>query len=30
VFDLKPTTHEGEQALHEHEHVQAIGRGAAG
>jgi hypothetical protein len=30
VFDLKPTTHEGEQALHEHEQVQAIGQGAAG
>jgi arylsulfatase len=30
VFDLKPATHQDEQALHEHAQVQAIGHGAAG
>jgi hypothetical protein len=30
VFDLKPTTHEDEKALHEHAAMQAIGQGAAG
>jgi len=30
VFDLKPATHQDEQALHEHAQVQAIGQGAAG
>jgi len=30
VFDLKPTTHEDEQALHEHAQTHAIGQGAAG
>jgi len=30
VFDLKPATHEDEQALHEHAQAQAIGQGAAG
>jgi len=30
VFDLKPATHEDEQALHEHAQIQGIGHGAAG
>jgi hypothetical protein len=30
VFDLKPATHEDEQALHEHAQVHGIGEGAAG
>jgi arylsulfatase len=30
VFDLKPATHEGEKALHEHAQMQAVGHGAAG
>ena len=30
VFDLKPAHHEAEQALHEHEQMQAVGQGAAG
>jgi len=30
VFDLKPATHEDEQALHEHAQVHAVGEGAAG
>jgi len=30
VFDLKPSAHEDEKALHEHAAVQAIGHGAAG
>ena len=30
VFDLKPAHHEAEQALHEHESVQAVGQGVAG
>ena len=30
VFDLKPATHEDEQALHGHAQAQAIGLGAAG
>ncbi len=30
VFDLKPATHQDEQALHEHAQAQAIGHGAAG
>ncbi len=30
VFDLKPATHENEQALHQHAAVQAVGQGAAG
>ena len=30
TFDLKPTTHDDERALHEHAHMQAIGHGAAG
>ena len=30
VFDLHPTTHEDEQALHEHAAIQAVGAGAAG
>ena len=30
VFDLKPTHLEAEQALHEHELMQAVGMGAAG
>ena len=29
VFDLKPAHHEAEQALHEHEQMQAVGIGAA-
>ena len=29
VFDLKPAHHEAEQALHEHEQMQAVGMGAA-
>jgi hypothetical protein len=30
VFDLRPTTHEDEQALHEHAQAHGIGEGAAG
>jgi len=30
VFDLHPTSHEDEKALHEHAAVQAVGAGAAG
>jgi arylsulfatase len=30
VFDLKPTSTQDEQALHEHAAVQAVGAGAAG
>jgi arylsulfatase len=30
VFDLKPSDHESEQALHAHEQTQAVGAGAAG
>ena len=30
IFDLKPMTHEDEQALHEHASQVAIGQGAAG
>jgi hypothetical protein len=30
VFDLKPATHEGEKALHEHAQAHAVGGGAAG
>jgi arylsulfatase len=30
VFDLQPTAHQDEQALHEHASVQAVGAGAAG
>ena len=30
VFDLKPAHLEAEQALHEHESVQAVGQGVAG
>jgi arylsulfatase len=30
VFDLTPTTHEDEQALHEHAQMQAVGQGASG
>jgi len=30
VFDLHPTTHEEELALHEHAAIQAVGAGAAG
>lgn len=30
VFDLKPATHEDEQALHEHAQVHGIGEGASG
>jgi hypothetical protein len=30
IFDLKPATHEDEQALHEHAQMQGIGQGAAG
>ena len=30
VFDLKPAHLEAEQALHEHESMQAVGMGAAG
>jgi uncharacterized membrane protein len=30
TFDLKPATHEDEQALHEHAQIQGIGQGAAG
>jgi hypothetical protein len=30
VFDLKPTAHEDEKALHEHAAIQAVGKGAAG
>ena len=30
VFDLKPSLHEDEKALHEHEQMQAVGVGAAG
>jgi len=30
VFDLKPSTHEDEKALHEHAQMHGIGQGAAG
>jgi len=30
VFDLHPTHHEAELALHEHEAIQAVGQGASG
>jgi hypothetical protein len=30
VFDLKPATHQDEQALHEHAQAQAVGLEAAG
>ena len=30
VFDLKPTHHEAEKALHEHQAMQSVGQGAAG
>jgi hypothetical protein len=30
TFDLKPATHEDEQALHEHAQVHGLGEGAAG
>ncbi|WP_072691191.1 arylsulfatase [Rhodococcus marinonascens] len=30
VFDLQPARHEAEKALHEHEAMQAVGRGASG
>jgi arylsulfatase len=30
VFDIKPTTHEAEQALHEHEALHAVAGGVAG
>jgi arylsulfatase A-like enzyme/uncharacterized membrane protein len=30
VFDLRPSTHEDEKALHEHAQAQGIGHGAAG
>jgi arylsulfatase A-like enzyme/uncharacterized membrane protein len=30
VFDLKPSDHESEQALHAHEQMQGVGAGAAG
>jgi len=30
VFDLRPATHEDEQALHEHAQKHGVGEGAAG
>jgi hypothetical protein len=30
TFDLKPASHEDEQALHAHASAQAVGGGAAG
>lgn len=30
VFDLKPTHHESEKDLHEHQEMQSVGQGAAG
>jgi arylsulfatase A-like enzyme len=30
VFDLKPATHQDEQALHQHAQIQGVGEGAAG
>jgi hypothetical protein len=30
TFDLKPNTHEDEQALHEHAQMHGVGEGAAG